>query len=155
MNIDQILNVNKIRAIIMYNKLIILIIISIVITVSISGCTTSKNATNGTFGEKSVSIKNITIINTTSEETTHDDTSYWLVYGHLKNNNQNDVFNLKMKVTAYDAEGNVVAVNDTVHLEPKVISPEGEALYYFTLNNKDKKIVRYELQLISVDSKAA
>ncbi len=129
-----------------------LIIFIFLFLVGISGCT-SKEATNGTFGEKTISTNNITIINNvTANHTEYQETNYYYITGYLKNNNKYDVFHLKMKATTFDAEGNVVAVNDTVYLNPKVISAEGEAFFGFRFTDNDNRIVRYELQLISADA---
>ena len=137
------------------NKSIISILILLAIIVSISGCTTDKNATNGTFGEKNISIKNITIIdNVTAEHDEVNGVNYYYITGYLKNNNKYDVYNLKMKATTYDAEGNVVAVNNTVYLEPKVLQVGEESFFGFNFIDNDNRIVRYELQIISGDATA-
>lgn len=134
----------------MFKKVkISLIILILLVVISVSGCT-SKNATNGTFGEKSVSIKNVTIVNSTYEDYEYPGTKYYIIRGYLKNNNKYDAYNLKMQATTYDADGNVVSVNDTVYLSPKVLPADGLASYDFYIPNKDGRIVRYDLQLISI-----
>lgn len=136
----------------MSKKSIIVILLLFAITVSISGCT-NKTAQNGTFGEKIISINNITIINNvTAEHRERNGTNYYYITGYLKNNNKYDAFNLKMKATFYDADGNVVAINDTVYLDPKVIPTASESYFYFRFNDSNNKIVKYELQLISATS---
>lgn len=123
------------------------------ISVSISGCTTTKNATNGTFGEKTISLSNITIVNNvTDEHEEYEGVNYYYIYGFVKNKNKYDAFNLKMKVTVFDAENNIIAVNDTPYLNPKVIPAGGESEFYFEFEDPDNKIVRYELQIISADA---
>lgn len=139
----------------MLKKSIIAILLLITFVISISGCTTSQNATNGTFGEKTVSIDNITIINNvTGEHKEYNGTNYYYVYGYLKNNNKYEVFNLKMKATVFDADGKVVAVNDTVYLDPKVLSVTSDTFFGFRFADNDSRIVRYELKLISADAEA-
>lgn len=136
----------------MYKKFfVILIILGVVV---VSGCT-SKTAPNGTFGEKTVSINNITIVNNvTADHYQHNGTSYYYIYGYLLNENPYDAFNLKMKATVYDANNNVVAVNDNVYLNPKVIPAGGESYFYFNFPDPDNKIVRYDLQLISAKAES-
>lgn len=135
------------------SKSTILILLLLAIIISISGCTTDKNATNGTFGEKTVSINNITIVNNvTAEHSEANGVNYYYIVGYLKNNNKYDVFNLKMKATTFDAEGKVVAVNDTVYLEPKVIPVNGEAYFGFNFIDNDNRIVNYKLEIISADA---
>jgi hypothetical protein len=136
----------------MSRKIMIILLLLFAITVSVSGCTT-KEATNGTFGEKTISINNITIVdNVTAEHHEYNGTNYYYVTGYLKNKNKYDAFNLKMKATTFDAEGNVVAVNDTAYLNPKVIPAGGEAFFGFSFIDQDNRIVRYELELISADA---
>lgn len=137
----------------MFKNYAIIIILLLAVIVSFSGCT-NKQAPNGTFGEKTVSIKNITILNSSTEDYEYQNTQYYIIRGSVKNNNQYDAFNLKIKATVFDANGTIVAVNNTVYLDPKVISAGGEAFYAFQFNNTNNRIVRYELQLISVDAKA-
>lgn len=135
-------------------KKIMVVLLLITVIVSISGCTT-KTAPNGTFGEKTVSINNITLVdNVTANHDEYNRTSYYYIDGYVKNKNKYDAFNLKMKATVYDSEGNVVAVNDTFYLNPKVIPAGGESEFYFYFNDPDNKIARYELQLISVKAEA-
>lgn len=138
----------------MREKPLIITLLLISFIVVISGCTT-KEATNGTFGEKTISLSNITIVNNvTAEHYKYEGVNYYYIYGSLKNNNKYDVFNLKMKATAFDADNNIVAVNDTFDLNPKVISAGSESKFYFEFEDPDNKIVRYEIQLISADAEA-
>lgn len=136
----------------MTKKHLITVLVLITVIISISGCTT-KEATNGTFGEKTISINNITIVdNVTADHHEYNGTNYYHVTGYLKNNNKYDAFNLKMKATTFDADGNVVAVNDTVYLNPKVLPAQGECFFGFRFVDNDNRIVRYELELISADA---
>ena len=78
----------------------------------ISGCTT-KTATNGTFGEKKLSLDAIKVSdNTTGNYSETNDTRYY-VTGYIINGNPIDALNVKLKVTTYDSQNNIVAVNDT------------------------------------------
>lgn len=139
----------------MFKKSIMFILLLFAVIISISGCTITKNATNGTFGEKIVSINNITIVNNvTAEHKEYNGTYYYYITGYLKNNNKYDAFNLKMKATVFDAEGNMIAVNNTVYLESKVLPAGGESFFGFRFNDNDNRIVRYELQLINVSVEA-
>ena len=70
----------------MANKSIIIILLLIAVIVAISGCT-SKTAPNGTFGEKTVSISNITIVNNVTNGTyEYNGTNYYYIDGFVKNN---------------------------------------------------------------------
>lgn len=133
----------------MPKRTIILILLLITVTISFSGCTT-KEATNGTFGEKIITINNITIVNNvTTEHYERNGTKFYIITGYLKNNDKYDAFNIKMKSTVYDIDGNVVATNDTVYLDPKVVPAGGESLFGFSFNDSDNRIFRYEIQFIS------
>lgn len=135
----------------MTKKHLIIVLLLITVIISISGCTT-KEATNGTFGEKTISINNITIVDNVTARYSESNATMYYVTGYLKNNNKYDAFNLKMKATVFDAEGNVVAVNDTVYLNPKVVPAQGESFFGFRFVDSDNRIVRYELELISADA---
>ena len=62
-----------------------MILILLIFIVGISGCTT-KTATNGTFGEKSVSINSIFISNnSTSDNYNYNGKEYYYIDGYLVN----------------------------------------------------------------------
>lgn len=127
-----------------------LIILLLIIIIGVSGCTT-KTATNGTFGEKSISISNITEANnTTSDHYDYNGTQYYYIDGYMKNNNNYDVFNVKFNATAYDANGNVVAINDTAYLNS--IPSKSLTEFYIDFPDPDSKIVRYDLKIVSGSS---
>lgn len=130
----------------------LIIIMILVIVIINSGCTT-KNASNGTFGEKIISLNNITIINNvTTFNRDYDGSNYFIIKGYLKNNNKYEVYNLKMKATAFDAEGNIVGVNDTPYLNPRVLFVNSDTYFGFTFVDNDHRIVRYDLKIISASA---
>ena len=89
----------------MLKKSIIIILLLLTAIISISGCTT-KTATNGTFGEKSISIDSIYLSNnSTTGNYTYNGTEYYYIDGYLVNNNPYDAFNIIVNSTAYDANG--------------------------------------------------
>lgn len=135
----------------MVKKYAIFILLILVVIISISGCTT-RNATNGTFGERTISLDAIEILNSTSEHYEYNGTNYFYIEGYLQNNNKYDAFNIKMKVIAYDKDGNIVVTNDSVYLEPKNIQGGGQTYFSFEFIDQDQIIERYEIQLI--DAKA-
>lgn len=139
----------------MLKKSGIFIFILLLITLTISGCTTNKKATNGTFGERTVSINNIQIVNNvTAEHKEYNGTNYYFIRGYVKNNNRYDAFNLKMKAIVFDENGTVVTENETFILDPKVIPAGGDAFFSFRFTDNDNRIVRYDLKLISITTKA-
>ena len=80
-------------------KSLIAVLLLFAVIVSISGCT-SKTATNGTFGEKTISLSNITIVNNVTNGSYQDNgTNYYYIDGFVKNNNVYDAYDLKMKAT--------------------------------------------------------
>lgn len=135
----------------MLNKsLIIIVILLFTAIITVSGCTTPQNATNGTFGEKTISIKNLTIINNvTTDRYDYDGVNYYYIEGYIKNNNKYDAFKIKMKATAYDKDGNVVATNSSVYLDPKSIPTGGQSYFFFQFVDQDQIIVRYDLQVLN------
>ena len=88
----------------MFKRSIILIILLTAI-ISISVCTT-KTATNGTFGQKVISINSIYLANnSTTGNYTYNGTKYYYIEGYLINNNSYEAFHIKVNSTAYDANG--------------------------------------------------
>jgi hypothetical protein len=134
----------------MFKKSIVLILILLTVIVGISGCTT-KTATNGTFGEKTVSINSILISNNTTADTyndTNNGNEYYYINGYLVNNNSNDAFNVKVNATAYDANGNVVATNDSAYLNPPTIPAKGVSEFYVDFPDTNNNIVRYDVKVV-------
>jgi hypothetical protein len=134
----------------MYKKYFMVIIILLTVIIAVSGCTT-KSATNGTFGEKSVSINSMFISNNTTADTYNDSdngSEYYYIDGYLVNNNSNDAFNVKVNATAYDANGNVVATNDTAYLNPITIPAKGVSEFYMDFPDPNNNIVRYDVKVV-------
>lgn len=130
-------------------KKYLMFIILVIVIVGISGCTT-KTATNGTFGEKIVSINSIFISdNTTADHEIVNNTKYYYIQGYLVNNNSNDAFKVKLNATAYDANGNVVAINNSAYLDPPTISAKSVSFLFIRFNDPDEKIVRYDVKVVS------
>lgn len=132
----------------MFNKSIIIILSFLIIIISISGCT-NKNATNGTFGEKTVSLNTFKIDIIDAEH--HDSVFY--IDGNITNNNGFDALDVEMEATAYDENGTVIAVNKTPYIDPKNIPAQSVSYFYFEFNDPDNKIVKYEVKIISAQSK--
>jgi uncharacterized membrane protein len=134
----------------MLKKSIVMILILLTFIVGISGCTT-KTATNGTFGEKTVSINSILISNNTTADTYNDTdngTEYYYIDGYLENKNSNDAFNVKVNATAYDANGNVVATNNSAYLNPPTIPAKGVSEFYVEFPDTNNNIVRYDVKIV-------
>lgn len=133
----------------MFKQLIILILLILTATIAISGCTT-KTATNGTFGQKTISLSSIYLANnTTTGNYTYDGTEYYYIEGYLINNNQYDAFNVKVNSNAYDKHGNIVATNNSPNLEPVSIPGNGISDFYVTFNDTNNSIVRYDINVAS------
>lgn len=108
---------------------IIIVILLFAVLVSISGCTT-KNATNGTFGEKKISLDKFEISDVNAEHYEYD-TTYYYVEGNITNKNDIDALNLKMEAVAFDENGTAVDVNKNPYLNPKVVPSLGVSYFYF------------------------
>jgi uncharacterized protein YcfL len=133
----------------MYKKY--LIIILLIIVVGISGCTT-KTAPNGTFGEKTVSVNSIYLSNNTTADifnSTKTGLQYYYINGYVINNNSNDALKVKMIATAYDANGNIVATNDSIYLNPTAIPAKGASEFYVDFPDNNSDIVRYDVKISS------
>ena len=138
----------------MFKQSIIVILLILTAIIALSGCTT-KTASNGTFGEKVISIDSILISNNTTADNYKEDngTEYYYIDGYLLNNNSNDAFHVKVNTTVYDANGNVVATNDTAYLNPITIPSKGFSEFYVEFNDTNEKIVRYDIKV--TDAKAS
>ncbi len=104
------------------------------------------------FGEKSISIDSIFISNNTTSDTYNDTdngSEYYYIDGYLENNNSDDAFHVKVNATAYDANGNVVATNDSVYLNPTTIPAKGVSEFYVDFPDNSNNIVRYDLKIVS------
>ena len=136
----------------MFKKSIVPILILLIVILGISGCTT-KTATNGTFGEKIISLDSIYLSNnTTVDRFNYNNTEYYTIQGYIINNNSIDAYHVKVNTTVYDANGNVVATNDSAYFDSTTINAKG--ISYFAVNFKDPNnlIVRYDVKV--VDAKA-
>ena len=139
----------------MTTKSLITVLLLFAVIVSISGCT-SKTATNGTFGEKTISLSNMSIVNNVTNGTyQYNWTNYYYIDVFVKNNNPYDAFDLKMKATIYDANNSVIAVNDTPYYYVAGPVPAGgEMEFYFEFNDPNNLTASYSLQLINVSAQA-
>lgn len=135
----------------MTKKFRIVIFILLVITVSISGCTT-KDAANGTFGERTISLNKFEISDINADLYEYD-TTYYYVEGNITNKNDIDAIDLKMEATAYDENGTIVDVNKSPYIDPKVVPALGVSYFYFDFYDPDKRIARSEVKIISAKSK--
>lgn len=120
--------------------------------ISISGCTT-KTATNGTFGEKYISINSIYLANNaTADNYSYNGTEYYEIEGYLVNKNPYDIFNVIVNSTVYNANGSEVATNNSAYLDPNIIPANGASYFYVEFNDPNKKIVRYTIKVVNASS---
>lgn len=135
----------------MNRALIPLILLLITATVFTSGCETK--TANQTWGEKKINLTLLTEAdNTTTQHEVWDGIKYYYIDGYLVNKNPYDALDVKLKATALDAAGNVVAVNDTPYLEPKTIPSNGVSNFYFEFVDPDEKIVSYRVEVLSAQA---
>jgi hypothetical protein len=133
----------------MFKQLIIVILLILTATVAISGCTT-KTAPNGTFGEKFISVDSIYLSNnSTTGNYTYNGTEYYYIEGYLVNNNSYEAFHVKVNSIVYDANGNVIATNDSAYLDPDSIPGDGFSHFIVEFNDSSQKIVRYEVKVVN------
>jgi uncharacterized protein YcfL len=126
----------------------IIILILFTAIVAISGCT-SKTASNGTFGEKVISLDTILVSNnTTAEQSSFNGTEFYYIKGYLINNNSYDAFHIKINATAYNANGDVVATNNSAYMVSNNIPAKGESLFYVQFNDPNNTITRYDVKIV-------
>lgn len=104
---------------------------------------------NSTWGEKQISIDAINVLNNSTMDTyEYNSTSYSYLEGYVQNNNEYDVFNVKMNATAYDEYGNIFANNSTVHIKTGNIPASGESYFYVIYPDPNKKITKIEVNVV-------
>lgn len=136
----------------MFKQYFVVILILFTIVTGISGCTT-KTATNGTFGEKNISIDSIVVANnTTSNHYEFNGTEYYYIKGYLINKNPYTAFDVKINATAYDTNGNIVATNDSAYLDSSTIPDNGISFFYVGFNDPNNLIVRYNIKVVDAKS---
>ena len=97
-----------------------------------------------------ISINSIYISNnSTAGNYTYNGTEYYYIEGYLVNNNSYEAFNVKVNAIAYDANGNVVATNDSAYLDPVSIPANGVSYFYVDFNDPNQKIVRYDVKVVN------
>ena len=133
----------------MISKQLMIILLILTATVAISGCTT-KTATNGTFGEKSIVLNLVELSNnTTVGNYTYNGTEYYYIEGYLINKNPYDAFNVKVNSTAYDAHGNVIATNDSPNLDPVSIPSNSNSFFFVEFKDPKNSIMKYDVKVVS------
>ena len=134
----------------MENKLLVIIIFSLIlVTVVNSGCIKDTTA-NSTWGEKKISLDALKIANnTTAGNYTYEGTTYYFLEGYIQNNNPFNALEVEMNSTFYAADGSVVATNNTVYLEPKNIPANGVSYFYVEIADPNKLIVNYKIVIIN------
>lgn len=127
--------------------MIIIILLLVAMVLANSGCIDNTKA-NNTWGEKKISLDAIKIANNTTGNHSETNTSRYYVSGYINNGNPYEAINVKIKVTTYDANGTVYAVNDTPYLEPKNLPSNGGSYFYARFSDPERKIVRFDVQLL-------
>ncbi|MGB9980271.1 hypothetical protein [Methanobacterium sp.] len=129
-------------------KKLIAVLFLLIIMIGISGCTINPQA-NGTFGEKrSVLVSDLEIINDTASHYQYEGGTWYAIGGTIQNNYGQDTSYVKMKATTYDKNGKIVAINDSVELDPKKIQGESQSKFYFDFYDPYTQIVSYKVQII-------
>lgn len=127
----------------------ITILFIFIITIGVifsSGCANTTQA-NSTWGEKKIAPGSIKVSDAVANRSIDNESVYY-VRGNLKNQNSFDALDVKIKVITYDKNGTVFAVNETPYIDPKNIPAEGKSYFYARFNDPEKKIDRFEIQIL-------
>ncbi len=128
-------------------KLFAILFLLIIIT-GISGCTINPQA-NGTFGEKKpVSVSDLEIINSSGAPYQYEGKTTYTVSGVIQNNFGEDTKYVKMEAITFDKNGEIIATNNSVELDPRVIPGKGRSNFYFDFEDPYSKIVKYQIKII-------
>lgn len=126
----------------------LLLIFFVICLVFTSGCIENTKS-NSTWGEKKISIDAIKVSNNTVGNHSENNDSVYYVSGYILNQNPFEALNPQIKVTTYDFNGTVFAVNDTPYLDPKNIPANGKSYLYARFEDPDKKIAKFEVKILS------
>ncbi len=125
----------------------IIIIILILFTVTISGCT-FKTESDGTFGQKpNATINDLYIVNSTGDHYDRNNTTIYYVWGYVGNKAGNQAPNVQITVKFYSENGTLIGTNTTSPNKPKIIPPEGQSYYYAGFKDPNKTINNYTISL--------
>lgn len=130
----------------------ILVLILALGIVSISGCTSSDNNSNSGLNYSSDNIthpeaKNITVLNSKGYG---DGNGYYIINGTVKNKNSFGVSFIKLAVTCYDKDGNIVTT-DWTYVENTDVSAQGKSKFSFYINDPNNKITKYNIKVLDAD----
>jgi hypothetical protein len=132
-------------------KNIIMILLLLTFIIGISGCN-EKSAVNGTWGEKKISISSIKVSDNTTGDRYELNDSIYYVNGYILNENQYDALNVKIKVTTYDSQDNIVMVKNITRLNPKNIPSNGNSEFYAIFSDPEKRIVKFKVEVLNAQS---
>ena len=134
----------------MNKKLIILLLI--IFTVLISGCTFKKES-DDTFGQKpNATIDELYVVNSTGDHYDRNGSQYYYVWGYVGNKGGYEATNVKITIKFFDTNGTLVGTITTAPYDPKKIPPEGQAYYYARFKDPNRTISNYTISL-SIKSK--
>jgi len=133
----------------MEKKFVIIIIFSLLVLVlANSGCIDNTRA-NSTWGEKKISMDAIKVSQNTTGNRSETNKPIYYVYGDIENDNPFEAVNLKMKITTYNVNGTVFAVNTTPTIDPKNIPGKGSSFFYAFFHDPDQKIHNFTVEILS------
>lgn len=120
--------------------------------VTISGCTSSgTNSDSGTnYSSDNTThpeAKNIVVLDSKGH---NDGSGYYIINGTVKNKNSFGVSFIKIAVTCYDKDGNVVTT-DWTYVDDNDVSSQGKSEFSFYINDPNNKIVKYNIKILDAD----
>lgn len=129
----------------MYKKIIILLLILSVVT--ISGCTMDTEAER-TFGEKNpATTEDLYLVNATGEHYDRNGTMYYFVWGYVGNRAPVPAPGVEITAQFFSENGTLIGTNTTTPYRPSTIPEEGESYFYAGFRDPDQKIASYKLNL--------
>ena len=120
--------------------------------VAISGCTSSGTGSNSGVNYSSDNkthpeAKNVVILNSKGH---NDSSEYYTINGTAKNKNSFGVSYIKIAVTCYDKDGNIVA-SDWTYVDDIDVPSQGKSEFSFYINDPGNKIVKYDIKVLDAD----
>ncbi len=129
----------------------ILVLILVLGIVSISGCTSSDTSNSGlNYSSDNIThpeAKNVTVLNSKGYS---NGNGYYIINGTVKNKNSFGVSFIKLAVTCYDKDGNIVTT-DWAYVENTDIPSQGQSKFSFYINDPNNKITKYNIKILDAD----
>jgi len=129
----------------------ILILILVLSIAGISGCTSpdTNSDSGGDYSSDNIThpeAKNVVVLDSNANK----DPGYYIINGTVKNKNSFGVSFIKIGVTCYDKDGNIVTT-DWTYADDNDVPSKGKSEFSLYIDDPDNKIVKYDIKVLDAD----